>query len=193
MLCTVAFGSDALARVPNGLIGRLVDIAGLMTRPGQHRNLYWSKDTVVTARMELTHSDQPPVFTYEASVETVDFATHAYAAACNLGDFVALVVRPYSVEAKTTSDKGEPYLVIHGRDMSGQHIGPLRLWSHQEGDVKEYSTYIIRGLKVVIETVWSADLNKYVPRGDKAKTVECTFRTAVEDVSHVGPITTWFS
>ena len=133
------------------------------------------------------------MFPYDASVETVDFATPAYAAACNLGDIVALVMRPYSVEAKTTSDKGEPYLVLYGRDMSGQPIGPLRLWRHQEGDVEAFSTYIIRGLKVVTETVWSADLNKYVPREDNAKTVECTFRTAVEDVSHVGPITAWFS
>ena len=103
-----------------------------------------------------------------------------------------MVVRPNSVAAKSTSDKGEPYLVVHGKDMSGQPIGPLRLWRHHEGDVEAFSTYIVRGLKVVCETVWSEDLHKYVPRADQTKTVECSFRTAVEDVSHVPSIVSWF-
>ena len=147
----------------------------------------------MTLRLEAGHSVHPHVLPYDTSTETVDFATHAYAVACNLGEFVAVVVRPNSVEAKSTSDKGEPYLVVHGKDMSGQPIGPLRLWRHHEGDVEAFSTYIMRGLKVVCETVWSEDLHKYVPRADQAKTVECSFRTAVEDVSHVPSIVSWFS
>ena len=47
------------------------------------------------------------------------------------------------------------------------------------------ATYIIRGLKVVAETMWSNDDYPYIQRPDKTQTVECTSRTAVEDVSHV--------
>ena len=49
-----------------------------------------------------------------------------------------------------------------------------------------------RGLKVVAETMWSNDEGRYVPCTDRVQTVECSSRTAVEDVSHVAAITEYF-
>ena len=79
--------------------------------------------------------------------------------------------------------------MVYGSDMEGKPVGPLRLWRFEEGDMHPRATYIFRGLKVVAETMWSNDDYRYIPRPDKTQTVECTSRTAVEDVSHVPAIT----
>ncbi len=72
-------------------------------------------------------------------------------------------------------------------------MGPLRLWRFETDDVHARTVYILRGLKAVPETMWSQEEWKYIPRPDKAQTLECTSRTAVEDVSHVPSITHYFT
>ena len=52
--------------------------------------------------------------------------------------------------------------------------------------------YILRGLKVVQAEKWSHEDDKYMPRLDGARSLDCTFRTAVEDVSEVKSITQLF-
>ena len=138
--------------------------------------------------------DAPLIFPYQPSEGPLsDFATRSYVQEADLGVFIALVMRVQSVEMRTTSEKCEPYLVVHGTDMDGRNIGPLRLWRFEEADVKVRKVYIFRGLKVVLETVWSMEEWKYIPRQDKAQTVECTSRTAVENVSRVPSIAQYFS
>ena len=101
-------------------------------------------------------------------------------------------MRAQSVEEKTTSDKGEPYLVVHGIDMDGKATGPLRWWRFSPEDVEEGSIYIVRGLKIVTDTQWSHDHGKYMPRADNSKAFECSYRTAAENVSNVPAIAAWF-
>ena len=69
----------------------------------------------------------------------------------------------------------------------------LRFWRFEEGDITEGRTYIARGLKVGSERRWDDELNKYVCRDDGSRRMECTGRTAVEDVSRVAAIMTFFS
>ena len=76
--------------------------------------------------------------------------------------------------------------------MNGAATGALRFWRHEAGDMLQGGIYIARGLKVVPETSWSDDAWKYVPRDDGAKTVERTYRTAIEDVSNVQDIGQYF-
>ena len=47
------------------------------------------------------------------------------------------------------------------------------------------SVYIIRGLKVVPDMYWCPTEWKYVPYTDGRKKLDCSYRTSVEDVSHV--------
>ena len=75
------------------------------------------------------------------------------------------------------------------RAWKGKSVDPLRLWRYEEQDMHARATNIIRGLKGVAETMWSTEELRYTPRPDKAQTVECTNRTAVEDASHVPAIT----
>jgi hypothetical protein len=76
--------------------------------------------------------------------------------------------------------------------MDNVTTGSMRFWRYEAGEIKQGSIYIARGLKVVLETVWCQDLFKYVPREDNAKTVECCWRTALEDVTHVNSIAEYF-
>ena len=45
---------------------------------------------------------------------------------------------------------------------------------------------------IVDQMVWSDDQYRYVPKDDGSKTVEITFRTAIEDVSAVSEIAQYF-
>ena len=69
--------------------------------------------------------------------------------------------------------------------MEEKPVGPLRLWRFQQGDMNPRATYVIWGLKVVAETMWSNEEYRWMPRPDRTQTAECTSRTAVEDGSHV--------
>ena len=47
------------------------------------------------------------------------------------------------------------------------------------------NVYAARGMKVVADTYWDSVTWKYLPKDDGSKTVECTPRTALEDVTNV--------
>ena len=49
-------------------------------------------------------------------------------------------------------------------------------------------TYILRGLKVAFESYWDEASGKCLPDVNGRVTVECTNRTAAEDVTHVEAI-----
>ena len=51
--------------------------------------------------------------------------------------------------------------------------------------MKPGATYVIRGLKVVAETMRSNEEYRWMPRPDGTQTVECTSRIAIELISHV--------
>ena len=52
------------------------------------------------------------------------------------GAYVALVIRPQSVEEQWTQGD-ESYLQVHGYDMDGVATGALRFWRHEVGDIIE--------------------------------------------------------
>ena len=79
----------------------------------------------------------------------------------------------------------ETHLQVHGVDLQGESVGPLRLWRFEEGDVRSRSRVVLRGLKVVAASVWDAEQWAYVSHKDNPPVVECSFRTAVEDVTSV--------
>ena len=79
-----------------------------------------------------------------------------------------------------------------GIDMGGTPTGVLRLWRFDESDMRAGGTYILRGLKVTLATFWSTEEWKYVPYPDHSKTLECTSRTAIEDVAHIPAIRNFF-
>ena len=76
--------------------------------------------------------------------------------------------------------------------MNGAATGALRFWRYVDGDIIEGRIYIVRGLKIVDETYWSDDAWKYVPKEDGTKTVEITFRTALEEVTDVVALARYF-
>ena len=69
---------------------------------------------------------------------------------------------------------------------------PMRFWRFEEGDVQQGSIYIARGLKVVADKYWNNEEYRYVPRTDGVKSVECCWRAALEEVTHVSDIAFWF-
>ena len=99
-----------------------------------------------------------------------------------------LVVHVLKAERRDTADKNEPYLVLHGVDMEGCSVAPLRLWRFSEDDVDQGNTYIIRGLKVGEEVQWDDEQWKWVPRQNGVRALESTVRTALEDVTGVEDI-----
>ena len=127
--CLLASGSDA-QRVPTSASGcPLVTVGPLRTRPGQSGLLFWTPDTGVTTHMESRHTSVPFQYPYDVSTYSKDFASWGFATQGTIGEFFALVIKATSVEQKTTFDKGEPYLEVHGVDMdrsiwySGEYTG----------------------------------------------------------------------
>ena len=154
--------------------------------------LYWTEDTKVRVHLEGVDQGGPPVFPYDVCVSTY-FATMDFVREVKLGDHIALVFKALAVETRYTYESNEGYLEVQGVDIEGVPTGALRFWRFEEGDIAEGSAYIARGLKVSAERRWDDELNKYVCRDDGSRRMECTGRTAVEGVSHVAAIVTFFS
>ena len=190
VICTAAFGT-CVQKVPRELPVGLVDVQNLRPRPGQTGLLHWEETTRVVKRLVGTFGAAPPAFTYDTSAVSQDLATCGYIQESQLGQFVALVFLAISVEDRWTESTGDPYAVVYVKDMDGVTT-TLRFWRFEEGDVQQGLVYIARGLKVVADTYWNADQWKYVPRDDGSKTVECCWRTALEDVTHVSGIAQYF-
>ena len=108
-----------------------------------------------------------------------------------IGEFFALVIKATSVEQKTTFDKGEPYLEVHGVDMDRVPITALRMWMFEEGEIVPGNLYILRGLRVAPDRVWDDAAWKYVPSPDRRK-LDCSGRSAVEDVTSFSSIAAFF-
>ena len=190
VIAIAAFGDD-VNQLPESILGCLVNVHGLRPRAGQMGTLYWSELARIVKSLEQVDAGVPPVFEYETAAVTQDLATMAHIQDYPKGDFVALVIRPQSVEARYT-EAGEPYLLVHGYDMNGAVTGALRFWRYEDGDIIEGKIYIIRGLKIVDETCWSDDAWKYVPKEDGTKTVEIAYRTALEEVTDVVEVAQYF-
>ena len=168
-----------------------MDVSALKPRPGQPGVLYCCTQTVFSKRLALTDSFGPYVFNYDVSSVSKDFATSQQVDTTAVGQFVALVIQISYVEIRETADQ-EAYLQVHGLDMERKEVGPLRLWRFGEGDVNKSQIIILRGMKVVVRQSWDNYEHRYMPDCNGTKTVECTFRTAAEDVSHVPEVVQYF-
>ena len=186
VVCAAAFGPNA-AKIPTAVSQGLVNVTNLHPKPGNIGMLQWDDQTSLIKVLAEYDYPSPIEFPYDTSTISHDFATWAYIQECPVNDYVSLVVSVLTVEIKWT-DKQEPFVVIYAKDMDGRTTGALRLWRHEEGDVEQGCLYIIRGLKVELAKTWSYELGKYVPRDDGAKTADCSWRTALEDVTQVKAI-----
>ena len=110
---------------------------------------------------------------------------------CPVGSYVAIAIRIHDVQAKWTQ-LNEPYLQITGVDTEGDAVGTLRLWQREEGDIKSGGAYVVRGLRVVNDRAWDPTRGIYVRSSDQPKKLECSVRTACEDVEGVESITKCF-
>ena len=166
-----------------------MNITALKPRIGISGMLIVSDATVFTKRVATPFANCRPnarddIKPYETSFVSSSFATYAYAQQCEVNSFIDLVLRVQVCEEREAFN-GENFLQIHGVDMDGHHIGPLRLWRFGRHDMEARATYIIRGLKVVLESYWCNTQMKYVPTSSGNKSLEASWRTAVEDVSEV--------
>ena len=144
-------------------------------------------------RLQYRDIATPHVFPYYVAEVSDTFATMEFARTQPIHNFVDLVIQCTSVEERTKQDENkEPYLVMHGIDNNGDQAGPLRLWRFDESNASQDGIYIVRGLKVATATKWSDDVWKYVPWLEGPKTLECNNKTALEDVTHVSAIASFF-
>ena len=192
IVCVLTFGSDVncLPKLET-LTGCVVDLDNVRAKVGQKGVLYCDEQSRLS---ECIQEHGNPMFEYHVSEVSQDMASFEFVKSMQVGDFVAMVLRINHLEEGETSNTGEPYLCIYGLDMHGITVGPIRLWrwTAADGGMQIGSTYVLRGLRVVKETSWSDDKWAYAPRDDGAMTVECNFRTAVEDVSTVDDIMALF-
>jgi len=126
---------------------------------------------------------------YDASSIGSCFATHQYVQRCEVGSFIDLVLFVKACEEKEMT-AGDSFLEVYGIDIDGHDMGPIRLRRFGHQDVEARVVYIIRGLKVVMESgytkpLWSNGI-KYFRWGHKS--VEASWRTAIENVSEVPEI-----
>jgi hypothetical protein len=171
----------------------LYDVIGAKPRVGQVGVLYADDSTRFVNKLEPADGGGFPTFQYITTQACDTFGTMARAQEVILGMHIDLVLRIFLVDERYTQDaRQESHLSISGLDMDGETVGPVLLWGYVAGEVQNGSIYIIRGLKVVQAKRWSLEEGKYVPRTDGARSLDCTYRTAVEDVSEVQAITLIF-
>ena len=108
---------------------------------------------------------------------------------CAVGTYVAIAMRITEVQPRWTYTQNVPYLQVIGVDTEGDGVGPLRLWRHEEGDIRPGGAYVVRGLKVVNDGAWNSAKGVWIRSVDTLKTVQCSVRTACEDVADVESIT----
>ena len=106
-----------------------------------------------------------------------------------VGTYVAIAMRITNVLPKWTLTRNEPYLQLMGVDREGFVVGPLRLWQLEAGDIRPGGAYVVRGLKVVYGRAWDSARGIWICSAVMPKTIECSVRTAFEDVSNVASIT----
>ena len=194
IVCTIAYGKCVLQAqaMSSSSLPSKVDVLALQTRIGDPGVLYWTEATKIVQRLEAVHRTTGCDFSYDVSEVSKDLATYDYVQNAHVGTKVALVLRVAALESKTTYESHEPYLEVHGVDMDGTQVAFLRLWQWTCNEMRIGGTYIIRALEIKVATHWSMHEARYVPKSDNSKTLACTNLTAVEDVSHVLPITSFF-
>ena len=181
----VASGA-AVSKLPGSIGGRF-DITALKPRIGAQGVLYLSDATKITVScVDVARSP------YESIVPTTAFATHNYAKEWDIGVFVDLVLWVQSCPEKATYERAEPFLEVYGFDLDGHNISALRLWRFVQSDMVAQCTYIVRGVRVVQYSHYDPEQKQYVKSCDGRKSFECSWRTAVENVSEVSEIVSCF-
>ena len=196
IVCIMTFGPEVKCLSPGcehleTLTGCFVDLYNLKARLGQKGVLYFDDQSRLS---ECKQDHGTPLFEYDLSEPYQNMATLEFVKGLQVGDFVGIVLRITYLEEGETSNTSEPFLCIYGIDMDGITVGPIRLWRWTAADcgMQVGSTCVLRGLRVVKESIWSDEKWAYVPREDGAMTLEHNFRLAVEDVSSVEHITAFF-
>ena len=196
IVCIMTFGPEVKCLSPGGahletLTGCFVDLYNLKARLGQKGVLYFDDQSRLS---ECKQDHGTPLFEYDLSEPYQNMATLEFVKSLQVGDFVGIVLRITYLEEGETSNTAEPFLCIYGIDMDGITVGPIRLWRWTAADcgMQVGSTCVLRGLRVVKESIWSDEKWAYVPREDGAMTLEHNFRIAVEDVSSVEHITAFY-
>ena len=118
-----------------------------------------------------------------------DLAPMAFAQQCAVGSYVAIATRITEVQPRWTSVQDRPYLQLWGVDTEGGVVGPLRLWQREAGDIRPGVAYVVRGLRVVHDRMWDSARRIWAPSTATPKTIECSARTACEDVEDIETIT----
>ena len=96
------------------------------------------------------------------------------------------------MEAKY-SKTDEVYVQVYGVDSEGTPTGSMCFWRFGDEEIVEGRIYIVRGLKVVMGQAWDDDAQKYKARADLPKKLECSRRTAVEDVTEIQGVARLFA
>ena len=120
-----------------------------------------------------------------SSAATEGLATCNVVCQQNVGDMIDFVIKVNSVQENQHTISDEPYLCISGSDMDGVNVRPLFMWLFKEGEIVTQRIYILRAMRVCLETCWCEWSHCYVPYADERRKIECSFRTAVEDVTDV--------
>jgi len=194
VVCIMAFG-EAAARVPGeNRVGCLCDVIGAKPRVGQLGVLYADEMTRFVVKMEAGDGDGFPTFPYSTTEICNTFATMGHAQEVALGSHIDVVVHAVLVEERCTNDgRQESYVSVQGVDMNNTPVGPVLLWGYGGAEVLCGCIYILRGLRVAQAKKWSHEEDRYMPRLDGARSLDCSFRTAVEDVSEVKSIANFFN
>ena len=149
--------------------------------------LLWTVNTQMSLRLRPGDSGCNYIFPYDVMSDySKNFASMSFVQKCPIGTYVAIAMRVIHVRSRRTVT-GDPYLEVMGVDTEGLDVCSLRLWRHEEGDIRPGGAYVVRGLKVVNARTW--DSSKGVWRWESQQTIACSVRTAVEDVSDVDTIT----
>ena len=184
--CIVALGENASKVVPSAHNG-LVSVTSLDIRAGQAGVLFWNTEGALTQHIEQLDFDRVATFPYDTTVSK-HLANMAYVGAAKVQEHVDLLAYISSATERLTTVRSEKYMELTGEDSMGCSIGVIRLCRFDNTAIANGGTYIIRGLKVVKEQVWSQDDWKYVTKSDGINCLDCSYRTAVEDVSDVDAI-----
>ena len=178
-ICCLAFG-EPVRELPVGAAGHPVELKQARLRPGAKHAVFIEPRTKVVQQLERTSTLEPMRGSYDLAM----LATKAWVRdQTSVGDYVDMYLQRVQVETKWTTADGAPYLQLHGVDADGDAVGPVRLWRFEDGDVREHSAVVLRGLKVVHPTAWDETQWTYVPQKDGPNAVECSYRTAVEHVA----------
>ena len=117
-----------------------------------------------------------------------NFASMSFVHKCPIGTYVAIAMRVIHVRSRRTVTD-DPYLEVMGVDTEGLDVCSLRLWRHEDGDIRPGGAYVVRGLKVVHDRWWDSARGIWKPSAGTPKTIACSVRTALEDVSDVDSTT----